>query len=72
MCLCSRWPGVGQIGLPFSESGAINILGFLLPAGGRLDHHRQRNTGVSLGGSLNVKWWRLPPAGARPPARAMR
>ena len=35
--------GVGQIGLPFSESGAISIFGLSLPLAGRLHHHRQRH-----------------------------
>ena len=34
--------GVGQIGLPFSESGSIHIFGFALAARSRLHHHRQR------------------------------
>ena len=35
--------GVGQIGLPFSESGAIKVLGLLPAAPGRLHHHRQHH-----------------------------
>ncbi len=40
--LALAW-GVGQIGLPFSESGAINIFGFSLPLRRRRHHRRQRH-----------------------------
>ena len=62
--------GVGQIGLPFSESGAIRIFGLFAAAGGRLDHHRQPGAGAARAPArCDCKWKRLRPPRKRPPAR---
>jgi len=47
--------GVGQIGLPFSESGAIHILGFSLPLEDDSTIVAAVTPALSLGGSLNIK-----------------
>jgi hypothetical protein len=47
--------GVGQIGLPFSESGAIHIFGFSLPLEDDSTIVASVTPALSLGGSLNVK-----------------
>jgi len=47
--------GVGQIGLPFSESGAIHIFGFALPLEDDSTIVASVTPALSLGGSLNVK-----------------
>jgi hypothetical protein len=47
--------GMGQIGLPFSESGAIHILGFSLPLEDDSTIVAAVTPALSLGGSLNVK-----------------
>jgi hypothetical protein len=47
--------GVGQIGLPFSESGSIQILGFSLPLQADSTIIASATPALSLGGSLNVK-----------------
>jgi hypothetical protein len=47
--------GVGQIGLPFSESGAISILGLTLPLEADSTIIASVTPALSLGGSLNVK-----------------
>ena len=54
--------GVGQIGLPFSESGAINILGFLLPLEADATIIASVTPALSLGGSLNVKVVEIAPS----------
>jgi hypothetical protein len=54
--------GVGQIGLPFSESGAINILGFLLPLEADSTIIASVTPALSLGGSLNVKVVEIAPS----------
>jgi hypothetical protein len=46
---------VGQIGLPFSESGSIQILGFSLPLQADSTIIASATPALSLGGSLNVK-----------------
>jgi hypothetical protein len=47
--------GVGQIGLPFSESGAIHIFGFSLPLEDDSTIVASVTPALSLGGSLNLK-----------------
>jgi hypothetical protein len=47
--------GVGQIGLPFSESGAIHVFGFSLPLEDDSTIVASVTPALSLGGSLNVK-----------------
>jgi hypothetical protein len=47
--------GVGQIGLPFSESGAIKIFGFSLPLATDSTIVASVTPGLSLGRALNVK-----------------
>ena len=52
--LSMAW-GVGQIGLPFSESGAIHIFGLALPLEDDSTILASVTPALSLGGSLNVK-----------------
>jgi hypothetical protein len=52
--LAVAW-GMGQIGLPFSESGAIHIFGFSLPLEDDSTIVASLTPALSLGGSLNVK-----------------
>ena len=47
--------GVGQIGLPFSESGSIHIFGFSLPLEDDSTIVASVTPALSLGGSLNLK-----------------
>jgi hypothetical protein len=47
--------GVGQIGLPLSESGAIHVFGFSLPLEDDSTIVASVTPALSLGGSLNVK-----------------
>jgi hypothetical protein len=47
--------GVGQIGLPLSESGAIHIFGFSLPLQDDSTLVASVTPALSLGGSLNVR-----------------
>jgi hypothetical protein len=47
--------GVGQIGLPFSESGAIKVFGFSLPLEADSTLIASVAPTLSLGGELNVK-----------------
>jgi hypothetical protein len=47
--------GVGQVGLPFSESGAIRIFGLSLPVEADSTLIASAAPGLSLAGSLNVK-----------------
>ena len=47
--------GVGQIGLPFSESGAIHIFGFSLPLEDDSTIVASVTPALSLGGALNIK-----------------
>jgi hypothetical protein len=47
--------GVGQIGLPFSESGAIHVFGFSLPLEDDSTIVASVTPALSLGGSLNVR-----------------
>jgi hypothetical protein len=54
--------GVGQIGLPFSESGAIKILGFSLPLEADTTIVASITPALSLGGSLNVKVMEIAPS----------
>lgn len=54
--------GVGQIGLPFSESGAINILGFSLPLEADSTIIASVTPALSLGGLLNVKVVEIAPS----------
>jgi len=54
--------GVGQIGLPFSESGAINIFGFSLPLEPDSTIIASVTPALSLGGSLNVKVVEIAPS----------
>ena len=57
--------GVGQIGLPFSESGGINILGFSLPLEADSTIIASVTPALSLGGSLNVKVVEIAPSSAK-------
>jgi hypothetical protein len=54
--------GVGQIGLPFSESGAINIFGFSLPLEPDSTIIASVTPALSLGGALNVKVVEIAPS----------
>jgi hypothetical protein len=47
--------GVGQIGLPFSESGSISVLGLSLPLASDSTIIASVSPALSLGGSLHVK-----------------
>jgi len=47
--------GVGQIGLPFNESGSIHIFGFSLPLQADSILIASATPALSLGGALNVK-----------------
>jgi hypothetical protein len=47
--------GVGQIGMPFSESGAIHIFGFSLPLEDDSTIVASVTPALSLGGVLNIK-----------------
>jgi hypothetical protein len=47
--------GVGQIGLPFSESGAISIFGLSLPLASDSTIIASVTPALSLGGSLHIK-----------------
>ena len=47
--------GVGQIGLPFSESGAIHIFGLALPLEADSTIVASATPALSLGGALNLK-----------------
>jgi len=57
--------GVGQIGLPFSESGAIRIFGFSLPLESDSTIIASVTPALSLGGSLNVKVVEIAPSSAK-------
>jgi hypothetical protein len=59
--LSMAW-GVGQIGLPFSESGAINIFGFSLPLEADSTIIASVTPALSLGGVLNVKVVEIAPS----------
>ena len=59
--LSMAW-GVGQIGLPFSESGAINIFGFSLPLEADSTIIASVTPALSLGGALNVKVVEIAPS----------
>jgi hypothetical protein len=52
--LAQAW-GVGQIGLPFSESGAIHVFGFSLPLEDDSTIVASATPALSLGGVLNIK-----------------
>ncbi len=52
--LAQAW-GVGQIGLPFSESGAIHIFGFALPLEDDSTIVASVTPALSLGGVLNLR-----------------
>ena len=54
--------GVGQIGLPFSESGAIKIFGFSLPLESDSIIIASVTPALSLGGALNVKVVEIAPS----------
>jgi hypothetical protein len=54
--------GVGEIGLPFSESGAINIFGFSLPLESDSIIIASVTPALSLGGALNVKVVEIAPS----------
>jgi hypothetical protein len=54
--------GVGQIGLPFSESGAIHIFGFALPLESDSIIIASVTPALSLGGALNVKVVEIAPS----------
>jgi hypothetical protein len=47
--------GVGQIGLPFSKSGAISVFGFSLPLASDSVIVASASPALSLGGALNLK-----------------
>jgi hypothetical protein len=54
--------GVGQIGLPFSESGAIKILGFSLPLEADTTIIASITPALSLGGAMNVRVTEIAPS----------
>src|ERR1035437_3931539 len=54
--------GVGQIGLPFSESGAINLLGWSLPLNADSTIIASVTPALSLEGLLNVKVVEIAPS----------
>ena len=54
--------GVGQIGLPFSESGAIHIFGLDLPLEADSTFVASATPALSLGGALNVKVEEIAPS----------
>jgi hypothetical protein len=62
--------GVGQIGLPFSESGAINILGFSLPLERDSTFIASITPALSLGGAMNVKVVEIAPSIGRAASQA--
>ncbi len=57
--------GVGQIGLPFSESGAIKVFGFSLPLEADSTIIASVTPALSLGGLLNVKVVEIAPGNAQ-------
>jgi len=59
--LSPAW-GVGQIALPFSESGAIKIFGFSLPLEPDSTIIASVSPALSLGGALNVKVVEIAPS----------
>jgi hypothetical protein len=59
--LSMAW-GVGQIGLPFSESGSISIFGFSLPLEADSTIIASVTPALSLGGALNVKVVEIAPS----------
>ena len=62
--------GVGQIGLPFSESGAIKIFGFSLPLEADSTIIASVTPALSLGGSLNVKVVEIAPSSGKAASQA--
>jgi hypothetical protein len=62
--------GVGQIGLPFSESGAIKIFGFSLPLEADSTIIASVTPALSLGGSLNLKVVEIAPSSAQAATQA--
>jgi hypothetical protein len=54
--------GVGQIGLPFNESGAIHIFGFALPLESDSTIVASVTPALSLGGALNIKAEEIAPS----------
>jgi len=56
--------GVGQIGLPFNESGSIHIFGFALPLESDSTIVASVTPALSLGGALNVKAEEIAPSDA--------
>ncbi len=67
--LSMAW-GVGQIGLPFSESGAIRIFGFSLPLEADSTIIASVTPALSLGGSLNVKVVEIAPSSGKAASQA--
>ena len=59
--LSMAW-GVGQIGLPFSESGSIRIFGFSLPLEADSTIIASVTPALSLGGALNVRVVEIAPS----------
>jgi hypothetical protein len=56
--------GVGQIGLPFNDSGSIHIFGFALPLEADSTIIASVTPALSLGGALNVKAEEIAPSDA--------
>jgi hypothetical protein len=54
--------GVGQIGLPFNESGAIRIFGFSLPLESDSTIIASLTPGLSIRGSLNLRVEEIAPS----------
>jgi len=54
--------GVGQIGLPFNDSGSIHIFGFALPLEADSTIIASVTPALSLGGALNVKAEEIAPS----------
>jgi hypothetical protein len=62
--------GVGQIGLPFNESGSISIFGFSLPLESDSTIIASITPALSLGGALNVKVVEIAPSAGKAASQA--
>jgi hypothetical protein len=67
--LSMAW-GVGQIGLPFNESGSISIFGFSLPLESDSTIIASITPALSLGGALNVKVVEIAPSAGKAASQA--
>jgi hypothetical protein len=62
--------GMGQIGLPFSESGAISIFGWSLPLEADSTIIASLTPALSLGGAMNVKVVEIAPSSGKAASHA--